>query len=422
MTSVNLKNLISPSFYELHKHIKNETYTHYWLKGGRGSTKSSFISIELILGILKDKNGNAVVLRKVGKELRGSVYSQVLWAIDKLGLNEYFDAFLSPLQIVYKPTGQVIVFRGLDNPRKTKSIKFKSGYCKFIWYEEIDEFTGMEEVRMTNQSLIRGGEKFNVFYSYNPPKSQRNWVNNEVLIQREDGIVHHSTYISVPKEWLGSQFFIEALHIEKTKPDKYKNEYLGEVTGTGGEIFNNINIRKITYDEVLNFNNIRRGIDFGYSTDPFAYGAMHYDRKRKRLYIFHEIYKVGLSNIKAVELIKQENKNNRCVIAESAEPKSIDEMKSYGLNIKGAKKGPDSIDYGIKFLQDLEEIVIDNERCPNTAKEFLSYELESDGNDGFKAHYPDKNNHTIDMVRYALSEDMTFKKGLKVGIRNRLNI
>ena len=376
------------------------------LNGGRGSTKSSFVSIEIILGMMKDKNANGVALRKVGVNLKDSVYEQLQWAIKVLGVDNYWQSKLSPLELVYIPTGQRIVFRGADKPKKIKSTKFRNGYCKYIWYEEVDEFCGMEEIRIINQSLMRGGEDFCVFYSYNPPKSQRNWINKEVLEDNPDRVVHHSTYLTVPKEWLGEQFIREAEHLKKTKPDIYDHEYMGLVTGTGGEVFRNITIRTISDDEIGQFDHISRGIDWGYASDPFHYTVNHYDKTRSRLYIFYEIQLVGLSNEKAAKIVKAENKNNSLVICDSAEPKSIAEFNNHGIKVVGAKKGPDSVEYGIKWLQDLEEIIIDKTRCPNTAREFLNYELEPDGNDGFKAHYPDKDNHSIDAVRYSRENDM----------------
>lgn len=400
---MNLSKAIAPSFFDVHKDIKQGLHTHYWLKGGRGSTKSSFIAIEIILGIMKDPDANAVALRKVKDTLHDSVYEQLAWAIEMLGVSHLWDIPKAQLIMTYIPTGQKILFRGADKPKKIKSIKFARGYCKYIWYEELDEFAGIEEIRMINQSLMRGGKKFVVFYSYNPPKSANNWVNTEVKLTRPDRLVHHSDYRSVSREWLGEQFYIEAEHLRDTKPDNYNHEYLGEVTGTGGEIFDNVTLRPITDEEIESFENIRRGIDFGYAVDPFAYDVVHYDRKKRRLYIFAEIYKVRLSNLKAFDLIMLENKNNNPVLADSAEPKSINELFQYGLMVQPVIKGPDSIDYGIKFLQDLEEIIIDDTRCPETAREFLNYELEKDANGNFKDGYPDKNNHTIDAVRYALN-------------------
>jgi PBSX family phage terminase large subunit len=407
---VYLDKVVAPSFYDVHKDIKAGAHTHYTFKGGRGSTKSSFISIEIILGIMRDPLANAVALRKVKETLKDSVYEQLQWAIDVLGVSDSWKAKESPLSFKYIPTGQEIRFRGADKPKKIKSIKFAKGYCKYIWYEELDEFAGPEEIRLINQSLMRGGPKFVVFYSFNPPQSVKNWVNEDVLIERPDRLVHHSTYETVPIEWLGEQFLIEADHLRKINQKAYDHEYGGQANGTGGEIFSNVKTRIITDEEIAKFDRLRRGIDWGYSIDPFHYGVMHYDKTRRKLYIFFEVHEVQLSNRKAAEKIKAElqlHKGNPMIIGDSEEPKSIDYMKKEeSIRIKGAKKGPDSVNYGIKFLQDLEEIIIDPIRCPNTAREFLGYELEKDGKGNFKAEFPDKDNHSIDCCRYAMEDDM----------------
>ena len=416
-----LTDIIAPSFYGVHNDVLDGKHTHYWLKGGRGSTKSSFVSVEIILGIMQNPNTNAVAIRKVGLYLKDSVYEQLIWAVEKLGVSHLWQVKLSPLELIYIPTGQRILFRGADKPRKLKSTKVHKGYIAYIWYEEVDEFNGIEEIRTINQSLMRGGEKFMVFYSYNPPKSQRNWVNAEVLAENKDKLVHHSTYLNVPHPWLGEQFFTEAEHLRKTKPDNYKHEYLGEITGTGGEVFTNIKQRRITDSEIQTFDKIKRGIDFGYASDPFVYIIAHYDSKYKRLFIFDEIYAVGLSNAKAAAMIQEKGHYNQSIICDSAEPKSIADLRNLGLRVRGAKKGPDSIEYGIKFLQSLEEIIIDNARCPNTAKEFYNYELEPDNLGGFKAEYPDKDNHTIDAMRYALEDEISNRKA-KILSRKELGI
>ena len=406
MTKVKLDKLIAPSFYSVHNALKRDRYTHYWLKGGRGSTKSTFASVQIILGMMQDPDANAVVLRKVGQYLKDSVYEQLAWAIDKLGVSHLWKMTENPMVMTYLETGQKILFRGADKPKKTRSTKFSKGYAKFIWYEEVDEFHGTEEIRTINQSLMRGGPRFVVFYSFNPPASVRNWVNAELLIDRADRLIHHSTYLDVPKEWLGEPFIIEAEHLKKTNERAYNHEYLGEVTGTGGEVFTNVTIRDIGDEEINRFDRIKRGLDFGYASDPLHYGVCHFDKTRRRLYIFHEVHKVGLSNRVAVDLIKQENVNNEPIVADSAEPRTINEFRGLGLKITGARKGPGSVEHGIKFLQDLEEIIIDKKRCPNTAREFLHYELEKDREGNFKADFPDKNNHSIDCFRYALEDDM----------------
>ena len=414
--NVKLTDVLAPSFYSFHKAVKDGLHSSYWLKGGRGSTKSSAISVEIILGIEKDSNANAVVLRKVAETLRESVYEQMLWAIDILGLTDEYHASVKPLRITKIKTGQRIIFKGAEKPKKVKASKFRRGYPKYIWYEEVDEFNSMAEIRTINQSLGRGGSGITIFYSFNPPESNTNWTNLEIQQQqvRDEVFVHHSDYTTVPKEWLGELFIQEAEHLKKTNEDKYRHEYLGEVTGTGAEVFKNITVRKITDDEIASFDKVSHGIDHGYAGDPMHYTKNHFDKTRRKLYIFGEVHKAGLSNLKAVSAIRKLNPDNEIVIADSAEPRTNNEFKDLGLKIKGAKKGPGSIAHGIKWLQDLEEIIIDPYRCPNTKREFSTYELERDSNGNLKGSYPDKNNHSIDAVRYSREEEM--KKPAKVKI------
>lgn len=272
----------------------------------------------------------------------------------------------------------------------------------------------MQDIRTINQTLVRGGPGIQVFYTYNPPQSQNNWVNSEVEQQelRKDTLVHSSDYRTVPKDWLGEQFINDAEHLKKTNPKKYEHEYLGIVTGTGAEVFTNVTQRRITDEEIARFDKIRRGLDFGFAADPLHYTENYYDKARKRLFIFAEIHQVGLKNSVAVEKIKQINKLNGWITADSAEPRTINEFNDLGLRITGAKKGPGSVEHGIKWLQDLNEIIIDPERCPNTAREFSTYEIEKDGNGNLKGTYPDKNNHSIDATRYSLEDEMKQSKWL----------
>ena len=408
---VKLTDLIAPQFYSIHWDIIEGKHTHYKLYGGRGSTKSSFVSLEIILGMMEDPNANAACFRRVGNTLAESVFEQLLWAIDALEVSHLWKVTLSPLRLTYKPTGQRIVFRGCDDPNKSKSIKVRKGYFKYIWYEERAEFEGDEDERKINQSLMRGGDKYVVFYTWNPPKSLRSWVNQDVLDEREDTLCDHSTYLTVPREWLGEQFFIEAEELRKRNPRAYRHEYLGEAIGEGGKVFDNIILRPITDQEVSIFDKIRQGLDFGFAEDPLAYLRMHLDKKHRRLYIFREIYQTHLSTSKAVELIKELNPENKIITADSEEPRSIDTFNENGLRLIPAKKGPGSVDHGISYLaNDIDEIIIDPKRCPNAAREFDTYELEKDKNGNFKGGYPDKDNHTIDAARYGLEQDMILKK------------
>jgi len=412
--TISLTSLIAPSFYEVHHAIKDGVLSHFWLKGGRGSTKSSFASIEIVRGIMDDPLANGIILRKVGDTLRESVFEQYQWAIAALGVDHLWKASVSPMRLTYKQTGQQIRFRGADTPKKIKSAKFKVGYPKFIHYEEVDEFGNMEDIRSINQSLVRGGLHTVVIYSYNPPRSQGNWVNTEVDTQalRDDTYIHSSDYLSVPKEWLGPDFIRDAEHLKATKPDRYNHEYLGTVTGTGTEVFTNVTLRRITNDELRMFDNVRHGLDFGFAGHPLHYTKLHFDSTRKRLYIFGEIHQVKLGNTALIAKIRKINVMNKWVIADSAEPRTINELNQANLRIKGAKKGPGSVEHGIDWLADLDEIIIDNERCPNTAREFTGYEVEMDRSGNLKGEYPDKDNHSIDAVRYALEEYLTKSKWL----------
>ena len=408
MTDISFKKLIAPAFYDLHRDIKQGLHTHYWLKGGRGSTKSSFISVEIPIGFLKDTNANAIVLRKYGVSLEKSVYNQILWALDKLELSPYWKAYKSPLRLVYTPTGQEIVFLGMDDPQKIKSLKPAHGYYKYVWFEEVSEADGIEEIRSIIQSVVRGGEDFKIFYSFNPPANQSNWVNLEVNTPRDDKIVHHSTYLDVPREWLGKQFFIEADHLKETNELAYRHEYLGEATGTGLTVFPNVVIRPITDEEIKIFDNIKQGIDWGYAADPFAFVKTHYSQTFRRLYIFDEIFEYGMLNNKAIEAVNSKLEYYGSLTADSEDPKSIGEFWDAGIDIRGAKKGPGSRGYGYKFLQSLEEIIIDSERCPNAAREFSMAEYEKEKDGSVRNEYPDKDDHTIDATRYALEDEMPF--------------
>lgn len=409
MKTIRLSDIIAPHFWDLHQDIKQHGHTYYWLEGGRGSTKSSDVSVEIPQLIIKNPECHAVVLRKIGNTIKNSVYPQMQWGIDALGLTDKFRFKTSPHEITYKKTGQKILFFGVDDPQKIKSIKLPFGYVGICWIEELDQFTGMEEIRNLNQSLLRGGPIFWEFCSFNPPKSQNNWVNEEKLFDDPDRLVHHSTYLGVPREWLGDRFFEDAEKLKERNETAYRHEYLGEVTGTGGAVFENVEDMAMSDELVGNFDRLYYGLDFGFAVDPLAYVAMYYDAKREDLYIFDELYRQKMTNSQAAKAIKLRINGGR-ILADAAEPKSIAEMSDYGLRISGARKGPDSIDFGMRWLQNRAHIYIDKRRCPNTYKEFVTYEYDRNKDGQFISAYPDANNHSIDAVRYGLSEIMNRDK------------
>lgn len=398
---INIADRIARSFDSVFWDVQDHGHTFYWLPGGRGSTKSSFVGIEVPLLLMQHPQCHAVVLRKVGNTIKNSVYPQIQWGIEQLGVSDRFKYITSPHVITYKATGQKILFFGVDDPMKVKSIKLPFGYVGIVWYEELDQFSGMEEIRNMNQSLLRGGDKYWVFASYNPPKSRNNWVNEEILNEYPDRLVHKTTYLDVPREWLGEQFLLEAEKLKAKNETAYSHEYLGEVTGTGGAVFENVEDMVMIDEMISQFDRRYYGLDFGFAVDPLAFVAMHYDAKHEELYIFDEIYQQKLTNSKAAQLILHKI-GNQHIIADSAEPKSIAEMKAAGLFISGAKKSPDSVDYGVKWLQGRRRIYIDKRRAPNAYREFVSYEYERNRAGQYISAYPDANNHAIDAVRYGL--------------------
>lgn len=407
---VNLSEIISPAFYEVAKDILNNGHTHYINKGGRGTGKSSLFSILIPLGIMQDPNANGLALRQTANTLADSVFTQLQWGIDMLGVGEYWETRKSPLKLIYKPTGQQIIFRGADDPLKLKSVKPPKGYLKYIWFEEWAEFMGMEACRSILQSAMRGGDKFNVFYSFNPPKSINNWVNQEVTEYRPDRVVHHSTYLDTPKEWLGEQFIIEAEHLKETKPDKYRHEYLGEAIGTGGLIFDNVESRPITKEELSQLQYRYYGLDWGFTIDPAVFIAVAYDKRKNTIYVFDEIYGSRLTNRMLADLINKTPYSKERILADSSEPKSIYNFYDWGFDMHGCKKWDGSPKNNIEFLQDMDKIVIDNRKCPNANREFTTYEFAQDRFGNFISAYPDKDNHTIDAVAYALNQFVIERK------------
>lgn len=402
---INVYCLLARPFWDLYDDIKAGAHAEYWLKGGRGSTKSSFISIAILMGLLRDPLANAIVYRRVGNTLRDSVYAQFVWAIDMLEIAPWFVFRISPMEILYKPTGQRILFRGADDPMKSKSIKLTKGYFKYLWFEELSEFRGMEDVRTIKQSAFRGVGSACTLYSYNPPKSANAWVNGEALRQAPGRLVHESTYLDVPGEWLGGAFLDEAEALRQTNERAWRNEYLGEVTGLGGAVFENLTLREIADSEIQTFGATYCGLDFGWFPDPAHFARCAYDPARRRLFVYGELRAVKTNNEDLFKLLRERMKlrADEEIIADSAEPKSIADLRSYGARCTGAAKGPGSVRTRMRWMQGLSEIVIDPARCPETAREFSQYEYERTADGNFIDAYPDANNHAIDAVGYALN-------------------
>lgn len=395
--------IVADVFHPMVRDIRRGKHSEYVLPGGRGSTKSSAISCIINELIKNNHDMHALVLRKVGNTIRDSVYAQIKWAIQKMDIEEQFEYKVSPLEIVYKPTGQKIFFRGADDPLKIKSIKPEFGYIGIIWFEELDQFAGPEEIRNIEQSAIRGGDVAYKFKSFNPPRSKNNWANEyvaETKLTKADAIVQHSTYKDVPAEWLGKKFLDDAEHLKEVNPTAYANEYEGEANGTGGNVFEFIEERTITDEEIASFDCIYQGVDWGWYPDPYAFIRSYYDAARETIYLIDENYVNKQKNVATAQWILEHGYEDYMITCDSQEKKSVADYKDMGIQARAAIKGPGSVEYGMKWLQG-KKIVIDMARTPHTGNEIKKYEYDRDKDGNIISGYPDRDNHGIDALRYS---------------------
>jgi len=425
--NIKLDECIIPKYKPVLKDILAHKHTHYVFPGGRGSTKSSFVGEDIPLLIMANPGVHAICFRKVGNTVQKSIFSQVIWGIYKLGVESLFKipkTFSTP--IVYQPTGQQIIFMGLDDPQKVKSIKLPFGYIGITWFEELDQYAGENELRNVLQSTMRGGDKFWDFRTFNPPISKNNWANEYTddceTFRQEDTLVVRNTYLDVPEEWLGEQFIEEANFLKEINERAYIHEYLGQAIGTGGDVFPNVEdldmTQPVEYRDangtviktkpmIETFDHIYHGMDVGFAMDPTRYVKCHFDRQRLNLYIFDEF---STKKNRSAEIYEELYNKRKLLKNEDqliCDPGGgglfvIADFRAFGAYAREADKGPGSVDYGIKWLQGLAHIYIDKRRCPETFKEFVEYEYEQDKDGNFISAYPDENNHSIDSVRYAL--------------------
>lgn len=418
--------LFAPVYNRAFKDIMSVEHKHerWTFQGGRASCKSSFISICIVLLIVLFPMLNAVVVRRYSKTMRYSVFEQIVWAIKKLKLplsNGKTPGFKIPksrtaaLPIVYiRKNGaeQNILFVGLDDPEKSKSMKVSTGYIGILW---IEEKTEVEPADLQNLkiSALRGGSTFYMFESYNPPSATRHWCNAEAREDDPRRMVIHTTYLDIPREWLGEAILHDIEQTKQHNPRAYQNIYLGIATGTGRNVFENVELREITDEQLKSWDVTWQGVDWGYYPDPFAYGSMHYDAAENTLYIWDEKYLLKHGNDAAFEKIREHMESRGMSIfddritADSAEPKSVADWHEWGANIRGAIKGRGSRDAGFKWLQGLNKIVIDTKRAPHAADEFSLYEYEIDRKTGeVMSGYPEgQPDHFLALTRYATEKE-----------------
>jgi len=418
--TINSDTIFAHVYNSVFRSIMAHEKERYTFTGGRASCKSSFISLCIVILIVMFPRLNAVILRRYSRSMRYTVFEQIVWAIDKLNLprsNGKTPGFKIPksktaaLPITYiRKNGaeQQILFVGIDDSDRTKSLKISSGYIGILWVEEKTE-VDPNEYRQMRISALRGGDKYWIFESYNPPSATRHWCNTEARQDDPNRIVIHTTYLDIPPEWLGDAILHEIEQTKANNPRAYDNIFLGIATGTGLNIFENIELRTITDSEIQSADNTIQGVDWGYYPDPFAYGQMWYNPRKHELMIFDELYMFKASNRRSFEAVQERMKSRGYnitldrITADSAEEKSCADWRNWGAACKGAVKGPGSRDAGFKWLQGLAKIIIDPARTPRAADEFTLYEYELDKKTGeVMSGYPEgQPDHYLALTRYA---------------------
>lgn len=406
MTEISLKDNIAPSFYEVDKALIDGDYTQFWLKGGRGSTKSSFTAIEIIVGIIEDPEANAIALRKVGDTIRTSIHANLVWAIHKLGVQDYFEWTTSPAEIVYKLTNQKIIMKGTDKPEKLKSIALVKGYFKYVWFEELAEYSGMEEIRNILQSTLRGGENFQVFMTYNPPDDEHNWVNKESLIENPDRYVHHSTYLDVPEDWLGQQFIRDAELLKKQNYDKYAHEYLGEVIGNTEKLVMS-GRWKIGKEE--EFENVHKldgpyyGADWGFSKDPNVLCKLWVCWDTMHIYVEYAEYGYQTEIEEIPHLFSKVPDSRFNVIrGDNARPETINYVKRNGFpKMTAVKKWNGCVEEGVNYMQNFTWVF--HPRCEKAIEEAKNWSFKVNTAGDVTSKLEEGFDHFWDSARYAIT-------------------
>lgn len=407
--------LIAP-FLPMHRSISEDTGGDWWLPGGRGSGKSTIASLEIVDGMMHHQERSALVAMKNGVDIRDSVWEQMSWAISRLGYEDEFDELPSRRRMVRRSTGQAIVFRGCDKPDKTKSIKAPDGtYFAYQWFEEVDLFNGMREVRTVTQSATRGAASdapFFRFETFNPPRSLDGWANRETSARESAGLpVYRSTFLDLPREWVPDQMRADAELLRTEDEQAYRHEWLGEAVGIGGEVFDRVEFRTISDDEISAVERPMAGQDFGWWPDPWAMTLSGWDSDSRTLLTYREDGGNKLTPPQSAERAKamltwadhdgeEPYLHNIPVSSDDAAPEQIAAQRTAGLNARAAEKGNMRL-ASYRWLASI-RWVIDPARCPKLAEEARS-KMHVQNRDGtWQEDIEDGDDHLIDATRYAV--------------------
>ena len=397
--------------------IVGKGYKSFWnfkgrykvVKGSRASKKSKTTALWIIYNMMKYKNANTLVVRKVFRTLKDSCYSDLRWAINRFQVQDYWELKESPLEMTYKPTGQKILFRGFDDPLKITSISVSVGSLCWCWIEEAYELTDETAFNMLDES-IRGIVEEPLFkqiiISFNP-WNERHWLKSRFFDKVDDNILALTTNYQC-NEWLDDADKKLFEDMKKNNPRRYQVAGLGNWGIADGLVYENWQELEFDWREILNKRQKAKavfGLDFGYTNDPAAFFCGILDQEQKEIYVFDEIYQKGMQNTAIYSNIEKLGFKKEIIVADSAEPKSIDHLKGLGLyRIKASKKGKDSINAGIQFIQDFKIFI--HPRCVNFLTEISNYAWDKD-KFGKAVNKPiDDFNHLMDAMRYALEDYM----------------
>ena len=397
--------------------IVGKGYKDYWnfkgryrvCKGSRASKKSKTTALNFIYRIMKYPQSNLLVVRKVFRTLKDSAYTDLRWAIRQLHVEQYWEYKESPLELIYKPTGQKVLFRGLDEPMKLTSITVDVGYLCWAWIEEAYEITKESDFDTLDES-IRGQVTGNLFKQITltlNPWNEGHWIKKKFFDVEPNNDILAKTTNYLCNEFLDISDLRLFERMKRENPKRYKVAGLGDWGISEGLIYENWEEKEFDIQEVLKIPDIESafGLDFGYTNDPSALFAGLISKERREIYVIDELYKKALTNNKLAEEIKNMGHGKERITADSAEPKSIDELYDLGLKgISGARKGKDSINNEIQFIQGYKIII--HPRCVNFLTEISNYTWAKDKFDKPINKPIDMFNHLMDAMRYALEKFM----------------
>ena len=378
-------------------------------KGSRASKKSKTTALFFIFALMKYPGSNLLVIRKVYRTLKDSCFADLKWAINKLQVNDYWSIKESPLEIIYIPTGQKILFRGLDDPLKVTSITVETGNLCWAWVEEAYEINREQDFNMLDES-IRGIVEEPLFkqitITFNP-WNERHWLKKRFFDVEDENILAKTTNYMC-NEWLDESDKKLFEDMKKNNPRRYQVAGLGNWGIVDGLVYENWEEKEFDWREILNTRQKAKavfGLDFGYTNDPAAFFCGILDQEQKEIYVFDEIYQKRMQNTVIYSSIEKLGFRKEIITADSEEPKSIEHLRSLGLlRIKASKKGKDSINAGIQFIQDFKIYI--HPRCVNFLTEISNYAWDKD-KFGEAINKPiDEFNHLMDAMRYALEDYM----------------